>query len=124
MAIVQRAGAESRTSNVLERGNYFRAEVWNLLRDVLASPLVMEVKWSLGNIIILMYLPFRHPMSSNTPEFVYIWISWQSITCKHDKNREKSFKMLLFEKEREPLIEYYTVWEHWLADYYYLEEMP
>ena len=35
VAIVQRAGAESRLSNALERGNDFGAEIWNLLRDVL-----------------------------------------------------------------------------------------
>ena len=49
-------------------------------------------------------------MSSNTLEFVYIWISRQNITYKHEKQGE-SFKMLLFEKEREPLTEYYTLWE-------------
>ena len=35
MAIVQRTCAESRTSNVLERGNDLRAQIWNFLRDVL-----------------------------------------------------------------------------------------
>ena len=47
-------------------------------------------------------------MSSNTPEFVSIWISWQNITDKHEKPSE-SFKILSFKKEREPLIEYYTI---------------
>ena len=47
-------------------------------------------------------------MSSNPPEFVYIWISRQNITYKHEKQGE-SFKMFLFENEREPLTEYYTL---------------
>ena len=55
-----------------------------LLRDVGKEPVGCGSEMDIDVWATLILLcTFRHPMSLNTPEFVYIWISWQDITYKN-----------------------------------------
>ena len=55
-----------------------------LLRDVGKEPVGCRSEMDIDVWATLILLcTFRHPMSLNTPEFVYIWISWQDITYKN-----------------------------------------